>query len=166
MPAVDYRLVSIDLGGGRSGVVALPAPVVEYFKMPVTTASAEARIRKRKEHTRRNYKNILDNEGDPYIVREATWTDTPTAPKRGAGNLILVPTAKKTNRGNVRMVSMNMPSLAVTGAISEFLFTKCTANKPTFFLTSRGVPHLVVNISGDVNPTPPPKPKPPQPDNE
>lgn len=155
------RSVSIDLGGNRTGTLLLADDVVTYFGITATTAAATARTRKRASHTRQIYTGLGDTGTAKTVsVQASTWTDTPSPPRRGAGQKIIVPTELITVKKNIRKVTMRFPSDAVIGAISNFLFTKCTKNKPTFFWTANGVKHLVVNITGDVNPTPTPAPSP------
>jgi hypothetical protein len=160
MPQV-LKTVSIDLGSNRTGTLLLPQDVVDYFGITVVTTAATFRTRTRKAYTRQVYSELSATAtGKSVAVQAATWTDTPSPPKRGAGQAIIVPTELKTTKGNIRMVTMRFPSKAVIGAISEFLFTKCTKNKPGYFLTENGVRHLVVNVTGNVNPTPAAAPNP------
>lgn len=150
------KTVPIDLGGSRTGTLILPNDVIEYFGITTaTTTPPQPRTRTRKAYTRQVYSGLgTAATAKTVAVAAATWKDTPAPPKRGAGQKIVVPTELKTTKGNIRMVTMRFPQLAVIGAISEFLFTKCTKNKPGYFLTANGVRHLVINVTGDVNPTP------------
>jgi len=152
--AKEIRVVEIDLGSNRTGTLTLGKDVTDYFNIPVSTATTTARDRKRKAHTRKVYKGLDDTTGTTVAVRESSWTDSPSSPKRGAGVAIKVPTELKTSAGNIRMVTMRFPGNAVIGAISKFLFTKCVAHKPTYFITASGERHLVVNVTGNVNPEP------------
>lgn len=157
------KSVEIELGGGRKGTLLLPQDVVDYFGITATTAAATARVRKRASHTRQVFADGLNDTGaaaKTVSVQASTWTDTPSPPRRGAGQKIIVPTELITVKKNIRYVTMRFPGNAVIGAISNFLFTKCTKKKPTYFLTSNGVRHLVISITGDVNPTPTPAPTP------
>lgn len=155
------RTVSIELGGNRNGTLLLPDDVVQYFGITVVTTTATARQRRRVGHTRQARTPLAGGTAgttptEPRLitVQAATWTDTPSPPERGAGRKIIVPTELKTRKGIIRKVTMRFPGEAVIGAISNFLFTKCTRNKPTMFWTENGKPHLVVAVTGDVNPTP------------
>ncbi len=156
------KSVEIDLGGTRKGTLLLPQDVIDYFGITATTATATARTRKRVAHTRQIFADGLNDTAaaKTVSVQASTWTDTPSPPKRGAGQKIIVPTELITVKKNIRYVTMRFPSNAVIGAISNFLFTKCTKKKPSYFFTSNGVRHLVVNITGDVNPTPAANPNP------
>lgn len=153
------RSVSIDLGSGRTGTVLLGDDVVQYFGITVApTTGATSRTRRRQGHTRQARVPLVGGTttttGEPRLitVQASQWTDTPSPPRRGSGQKILVPTELKTRKGIIRRVTMRFPQKAVVGAISNFLATKTTKNKPTMFWTANGIPHLVVNITGDVNP--------------
>ena len=150
------KTVTMDLGGSRTGTLLLPEDVADYFGITVSTTAAAPRTRTRKAHTRQVFATLAATATAKTVaVPAATWTDSPSGGKRGSGKKIIVPTELKTTKGSIRMVTMRFPSQAVIGAISEFLFTRCLKNKPTYFLTASGVRHAVINITGDVNPTPP-----------
>ncbi len=161
MPQI-IRTVSVELGGGRNGTIILPDDVCDYFGIAFATTTATARVRTRKAYQRSLTTPLgaATTATKLVSVEASRWTDTPSPPRRGSGTKIIVPTEKKTTKGFIRKVTMNFPSGIVIGAVSNFLFTKCTKNKPTMFWTASGVPHLVVAVTGDVNPTPTPPPTP------
>lgn len=153
--AEEIFAVPIDLGGVGTGVVLLPKSVTDYFNIAVTAATPQTSItRSRKAYSREIYTGLTATVKKTVGVKASSWEATPTSPEKGAGQKILVPTELKTSKGIIRMVTMRFPQRAVTGAISKFLFTKCTAHKPTYFITERGKRHLVLNVTKNVNPEP------------
>ncbi len=160
--AEEIFSIPIDLGSDRTGAVLLPKSVVDYFNIPTVAGTTQTSItRRRKQYSRTIYDGLTATAKKTVGVGAATWEATPTAPERGRGKKILVPTELKTSTGVIRMVTMRFPGLAVTGAISKFLFTKCVAHKPTFFIMPSGKRHLVLNVTGNVNPEPVANPTPP-----
>lgn len=153
--------IPIDLGGVGTGVVLLPKSVTDYFNIATTAATAQTSVtRTRKSYSRDIYDGLTATVKKTVGVKASTWEATPTSPEAGVGQKIIVPTELKTTKGIIRMVTMRFPQRAVSGAISKFLFTKCLAHKPTYFITERGVRHLVLNVTKNVNPEPVAEPTP------
>lgn len=159
--AEEVFAVPIDLGDLPPGVVLLRKSVTDYFGISVAGATTQTAItRTRKAHSRTLYNGLTATVKKTVGVKAATWSSTPSAPDKGAGQRIIVPTELKTTAGIIRMVTMRFPQEAVIGSISKFLFTKCTTRKPTYFLTEKGVRHLVLSVTGNVNPQPAATPTP------
>ncbi len=154
MPEIIHA-IPIDLGGVGEGAVLLTDSVVKYFNISTTTTTAQTSVtRRRAGHKRTLYNGLTATINKTINVPESTWEATPSAPEKGAGRLIRVPTELKTAKGLIRMVTMRFPNRAVTGAISKFLFEKCIAHKPTYFIMPSGKRHLVLAVTGNVNPEP------------
>ncbi len=147
-------LIEIDLGSGRTGVVAIPDAVVEYFNIPLPTATNQTLIeRNRKAHTRRP-KNLDGTSGNLISVEASRWYSAPAAPKNSStGQKVLVPTELTVESGATRMVTMWFPQKAVIGAISAFLHEKCVAHKPKYFQLN-GIKRMVLpkGTISDINP--------------
>lgn len=159
--AEEVFAVPIDLGEVGTGVVLLKKSVTDYFNIAVTATTNQTSVtRSRKSYSREIYDGLTATVKKTVGVRASTWEATPSAPKKGSGQKIIVPTELKTSKGIIRMVTMRFPQRAVTGAISKFLFTKCTAHKPTYFLTEAGEKHLVLAVTRNVNPEPTSTPTP------
>lgn len=150
-----YKPVEMDIGSGRTALIGIREDVITYFGIAESTGGSVVVQRTRKEHTRSNFDGVGDTTSEQAIrVERSTWWSVKRMQSRGAGIAVRVPTGKKSGeRENPRFTTIRFPANAVIGAISDFLHTKCTANKPTFFIMPSGARYPVVNVSAsDVNP--------------
>lgn len=162
--ANKYVFAEIDIGSGRKGLVSLREDVAQYFGITVTATSDVVVTRRRKAHSRSRYDGLTDTTATPTNVGASEWKTIKRASGVGVGKAVKIPTKLKsgTNQQNIRYVTVRFPQNAVIGAISEFLFTKCTdlAKKPEFFIMETGAKYPVANVTGDVNPGEAPEPTP------
>jgi hypothetical protein len=155
--------IPIDLGSGRKGVVLLPPKTAAYFGITGTAAATDEMVtRRRKAHTRKNFDGLSNTvktgQKASSAVDAAVWEAPKSAPKAGAGKSIQVVTQLKNAAGRPRYTTIKFPGNAVTGAISNWLFEKCTKNKPNHFKMPSGTMYPVVNAVRDVNPGETPAP--------
>jgi hypothetical protein len=160
----QYVIYEIDIGSGRKDICAVRGDVVDYFNMGGgTTTGQNYKIINRATTGRELFVDLQDTTGRPSATGTTNKFALPKAlTVGGGGQIITVPTELKTTKGNIRTVRMHFPSKAILAAISNFLFIKCTAHKPTFFISPKGVRRAVVAIpSGDINASEPAAPTPP-----
>lgn len=159
---VGTIVVPIDLGGNRIGGVRISEEQRKYFTIAAPTATTAKLVeRNRKQYARSSYSGLGDTTNDPVAVKAARWFEAPRISRgRGGGIAVQIPTELKNAKGNIRMTTIRFPSGATTGAISKFLYEKCTTHKPAYFKMPSGVMHSVVPATGvaDINPTPAPTP--------
>lgn len=151
-----YVYIPIDLGSGRTGTVTIRGDVAEYFNIAAPAADAGGtgyKVITRKSTGRELYVDLADTTP----TASATDANNKYAlPKqlssRGGGKTITIPTELKTAKGNTRTVRISFPSNAGLGAISNFLFNKIVAHKPSYFISQNGVRRAIVNIpTADIN---------------
>jgi hypothetical protein len=160
-----YRYYEIELGSGRKDVVAIRGDAAEYFGMGDSGADGgqNYKVINRATTGRELFVDLDDKTGKPS---ETSTTNKYALPKqlstRGGGKYVVVPTEMKTTKGNTRTVRLHFPAKATLAAVSNFLSTKCTTRKPSYFVTRNGVRRAVVTIPvGEINPgedTPAPTP--------
>lgn len=152
--ANTYLIATIDIGSGRTANFAIRSDVATYFGITTTADGVESINRRRKAHTRARYDGLTDTTKTSTNVSASEWTTVSKASGRGVGKAVKVPTKlENSKKTGFRYVTIRFPQNAVIGAISEFLYTKCTAAKrPAFFISESGAKYPVVNITGDVNP--------------
>lgn len=160
--ANKYVVAEIDIGSNRKGLVSLREDVAEYFGITVTASSDVVVNRRRKAHSRQRFDGLSDTTATATNVSASEWKSIKRASAKGVGRAVKIPTKLKsgTNNQNIRYVTIRFPSNAVIGAISEFLFSKCTdvAKRPEFFIMESGAKYPVANVAGDVNPGEAPAP--------
>lgn len=146
------KVAEIDLGSDRKGFVGMEEATATHFGIDAIDAASTLVTRTRKSYTKTRYADLSDTTGKPVSVPASEWQDTPReGSKRGSGKSIIVFTkvGEKTRRA-----TMNFPSIATNGVISNFLFTATDASKrPSEFINERGVRHPVLKAAaGDINP--------------
>lgn len=161
MAAKKYVFAEIDIGSGRKGLVTLREDVAAYFGIAVDATTDVVVTRRRKAHSRSRYNGLEDTTATPTNVSASEWQSIKRGSRVGTGKAVKVPTllTSGTNQ-SIRYTTIRFPQNAVIGAISEFLFTKCTdsAKKPKFFIMPSGARYPVANVAGDVNPGEAPAP--------
>lgn len=151
--ANTYVVATMDIGSGRTVNFSLRSDVATYFGIATAAGVAESVKRRRKTHTRARYDGLTDTTSTPTNVSASEWTTVKKVSGRGVGKPVKIPTKLKTAGDAIRYVIIRFPQNAVVGAISEFLFSKCSAAKrPDFFIMPTGAKYPVVNVTGDVNP--------------
>lgn len=144
-----YVFVEIDLGSGRKDVAAVRGDVADYFNITATEGAGgqNYKIVNRSNTGRALYVDLQDDGATPS---KNSTNNKHALPKRlrssGGGKAVVVPTEKVTAKGNIRVVTFHFPAKAGVAAISNFLATKITAKKPSYFTTRNGVKRAVVEI--------------------
>jgi hypothetical protein len=143
-----YRYYEIQLGSGRVDVCAIRGDAADYFGMGASAEGGQNyKIVNRASTGRALYVDLDDTTGKPSAT---STTNKFALPKRlttgGGGNVIVLPTELKTEKGNIRTVRIHFPAKAILAAISNFLAVKCTTHKPSYFITPNGVRRAVVQI--------------------
>ena len=157
--------VAMDIGSGRVARFNVREDILDYFNIAEDTKEPEAKLRRRKAHTRSLYDGLTDTSRTSTNVEASEWYDVSGGVSRfGAGKPIKVPTELKTGttgRETVRHVVIRVPQSATNFAIATWIDLKFFAHKPSYFITPNGrrYPTNVPRVS-DVDPgddvTPPP----------
>lgn len=163
--ANTYVPVDMDIGSSRTVLLNIRSDVATYFGIEVsTTANDPVVTRRRKAHTRKRFDGLTDTTADANTsVSASEWKTYRKVANVGSGKKVRIPTKLTSGpNNNIRYTSIRVPGNATVGAIGNFLFEKCNAEKrPAFFIMESGAKYPVAKITGDVNPgesndTPPP----------
>lgn len=153
--------IDMNLGSGRTVQINVSKAIKDYFNITASAATtSQATLRKRKAHTRRVFnRDTLDVTVKSQAgVRDAEWYDTKNQRgRRGSGKLIKIPTELPYNAAapssGFRLVSTRVPATATNYVIANWINTKFTAHKPSYFLTPSGVKYPV-NVPAQADPNP------------
>lgn len=163
--------IPIDLGNNKTGAVAVDTKIADYFNItapPATGTTGQMIEKPRTSFQRKVYSGPADVTGRTITVNPgARGVRPPKVSSRSGGKSVRVPTevvitrtvarsGTNTSVKYVKHVSIRFPSGATMAAISKWLFERCTAHKPGYFLTPTGSKYLVVDDVGvsDINPGP------------
>lgn len=150
--ANKYVPIQIDIGSNRKAVAQIREDVADYFGFKSTQSGEQTVTRRRKAHKRAVYGGLDDKTVTTTNVEASTWVALPSATKSGSGIAVRVPTKLKTEKGNIREVTIRFPQSAIVSAISNFLSSGDTTKRPDYFIMPSGRKYPVVKITKDVNP--------------
>jgi hypothetical protein len=150
---LTYSAVPIDLGSKNTGAVNVRSDIIGYFNVPTAATSLTPVLKTRAAYTYSKKNGLGDATGTPKTVEKSEWYDLPTAPRRGTGKSIRIPTELKTDKGTLRFITLRFPSGATNLAISNWIAEYFKAHTPSYFITPSGTRYPVSDVTlADLNP--------------
>lgn len=156
----------MNIGSGRIMRIAVPYGIANYFGIaPAPAAPAEPlKIKEAYTRTQRSRDDLSSTAVTTVTVgRSEYYGRKYVSGGRGVGKLIKIPTQVEMKPGVVgspfRIVSMRVPAAASGYVISQWINTKFTTHKPTYYITESGAQYAT-NVATQTDPNPGNNPSP------
>jgi hypothetical protein len=152
--------VEMNIGSGRIIQIDVPFGIADYFGVAPAPAAAESERKTKEAYTRtiRSRDDLTSTVVKTVTVPRSEYYSSGTVRGgRGSGKLIKLPTEVLMQPGKVdspfRIVSMRIPQVASNFVISQWINTKFTKHKPSYYISSSGVMYPV-NVATQADPNP------------
>lgn len=152
--------VEMNIGSGRIIQIDVPYGIADYFGVAAAPVSVESERKIKEAFTRtiRSRDDLTSTVVKTVTVPRSEYYSAGTVRGgRGSGKLIKLPTEVLMKPGVVnspfRIVSMRIPQVASNYVISQWINTKFTKHKPSYYISASGVMYPTnVAIQADPNP--------------
>lgn len=152
--------VEMNIGSGRIIKIAVPYGIAQYFGIAPSTTAESSPLKTKEAYTRtQRSKDDLSSTvvKSVTVPRSEYYGAKYVRGGSGVGKLIKLPTDVLMRPGTVdspvRIVSMRVPAVATSYVISQWINTKFTSHKPTYYISAAGVLHPV-NVQTQADPNP------------